>query len=746
MTLTPKKSERSAMKKSQNSERWHRWLPRVAATVGAVTMVAACGEGDDTPRRDTTSSASYRLMPAQGCEDVRDDVVDSLTEQVLQNRYSQHWWGDVDFDAGEPEPGAPEAGDDSAGGDRGESPSEFTETNVQEEGVDEPDIVKTDGDYIYTVADGSLQILKSWPPEDTDRVGRFDFPEQAYPHSLFLKGDRVAVFSYVWQHNDYYYDEVGSEDGVEPGEDREPSEPGEYVEPFYGTRLTILDVSDRTNPVIEKQVDIEGNYTNGRMIDDKVYVVSNGGMRNINIWQYMYNDEIPGLPERDYETTLEELEVMRDEARPLVKAFLTEQLADEDVQSWFPRQRILDHDGAVLLEEPLYECNEIYMTDNANQLGVLSISSFDLDTKTSIDSTGLLANGWQVYASQDNLYVAMSSRWWWWWGGNGRQNESHIHKFALHSDGQPEYRASGKVDGWLLNQFSFSEYEGHLRVATTDNRWDWDQETGEQTDAGGNHVIVVKEENGELVETGSVRNLAPTERIYSSRMMGDRGYIVTFRETDPLYTLDLSDPNDPKVLGELKITGFSSYLHPLSDDYLLAIGRDGDENGVMSGVHLQVFDVSDMTDPKLKHHHVISTGGWSSDSEAMWNHHAFTYQARLGVLSVPMNIWDGGEQFTGLMLFEIDAEEEAEDAGITEIGRVSHGDLVADSHCVRYDMEPGCQQEDYWGWYSQMRRSIIMSSENGEEFVYSLSDVGMKVNNVYNTDEELASVLLRERF
>src|SRR5690554_2964090 len=145
MNPNPKKTERSTMEKSQKSERWHRWLPRVAATVGAVTMVAACGEPQDAPRRDSTSSASYRLFPAQSCEDVRDDVVDSLTEQVLQNHYSEYWWGGVDFDAGAPEPGAPESDDN--GGDRGDSPTEFTETNVQEEGVDEPDIVKTDGDY-----------------------------------------------------------------------------------------------------------------------------------------------------------------------------------------------------------------------------------------------------------------------------------------------------------------------------------------------------------------------------------------------------------------------------------------------------------------------------------------------------------------------------------------------------------------------------------------------------------------------
>ncbi|RAL20416.1 hypothetical protein DL240_16560 [Lujinxingia litoralis] len=732
------------MEKSQKSEQWRRWWPRVAATVGAVTMVAACGPDEEPRRGDATASTSFRLTKAQTCEDVRGEVIDSLTEQVLKNRYNNYWWGpevgEPDFDAG-----VPSEGDDSSGGD---SPSEFTETNVQEAGVDEPDIVKTDGNYIYTVADSSLQILKSWPADQTERVGRFDFPQESYPHSLFLEGDRVAVFSSIWQGNYYYEDAVGDvEDGEDVGPTPDGERPDEVVEYFYGTRLTILDVSDRANPQVEKQVDIEGNYTSARMIDGKVYLVSNSGLRNINIWEYMYDEPLEGLPERDGETTEAELEAMREEARPIVRAYLAEKLAAEDVQNWFPRKRVIGADDEVVVQEALYECDDLYLTDQTQQLGVLTISSFELDEEsTAVDSTGLMASGWQVYASRDNLYVAMSSRWWWWWGGNGLQNESHIHKFALSADGQPEYRASGKVDGWLLNQFSFSEYEDHLRVATTDNRWDWNEDTGEQVDQGGNHIIILKEEAGELVETGSVRNLAPTERIYASRMIGDRGYIVTFRETDPLYTLDLSDPNDPQVLGELHITGFSTYLHPLGDDYLLAIGRDGDENGMMSGVHLQVFDVSDMSDPQRKHHHVISTGGWSSDSEAMWNHHAFTYQERLGVLSVPMNIWDGEERFTGLMLFEIDAEQDEANAGIAEIGRVSHGDLVANSNCVRQGFEEGCVQEDYWGWYSWMRRSIIMSGEEGEEYVYSLSDMGLKVNEVFNTDNELASVLLRERF
>jgi hypothetical protein len=222
--------------------------------------------------------------------------------------------------------------------------------------------------------------------------------------------------------------------------------------------------------------------------------------------------------------------------------------------------------------------------------------------------------------------------------------------------------------------------------------------------------------------------------------MGDKGYVVTFRQPDPFYTLDLSDHSNPQVVGELKIEGYSSYMHPLDENHLLAIGQEGDENGMLSGVHLQVFDVTDFANPVRTHHHVISTGGWSSYSEAMSNHHAFTYQARLGVLGVPMNIYDNGEQFSGLMLFDATVD------GIEEIGRIDHSDLVADSWCLRNGQEAGCDagNDNYWNWWTNIRRSIMMSGETDEqEYVYTLSGVGLKVSETFNADQDLASVLLQ---
>ncbi len=701
----------------------HRWS--IVAVAATMTMALACGEGAGEPDPDPDPDpplpveAEFTLSPAESCDDVRDHMADALTEDTLEWMYGSSWG----FAEGAP---AEDANDDGA--DSSEEPSEYTDTNVQEEGVDEPDIVKTDGTHIYTVADGALQIVKSWPADETELVGRYDLPANSRPISLFLVGDQVVVFSHM---HTYYY---GTPDNGQP----EPED-----NPFRGTRVTFFDVSDRSSPEPYRDLEIEGNFVDGRMVDGKVFMVTNSFLRGVSSWGLIDDDVHEELPERTYEESDDELEEMREEARPILYEHLREAIGEMPSGEWLPRQRIVDESGEEILFGAVHKCTDLYLPGVSAELGVLNISSFDIADDAQLETTGLVARGWEVYASQQNLYVSMSSRsWWWgpWWGGD-RENESHIHKFSLENDGEPDYLASGRVDGWILNQFSFSEYDGHLRVATTDNQWEWNPDLNESEDHGGNHLIVLKREGGELVETGSVRDLAPTERVYSARFMGDRGYMVTFFEVDPFYTFDLSDPENPKMLGELKIEGFSSYMHPIGDDHLLAIGLDGDENGMMSGVHLQIFDVTDMENPTRTHHHVISTGSWSSWSEAMHNHHAFTYQDRLGVLGVPVNIWENDERFSGLILFDATKD------GIEEIGRVDHKDLVAQSWCEQndYDQDVCDYDPQYHPWTSRVRRSIMMSgATDDEEYVYSLSGVGMKVNKTFDVDQDVASVILEQ--
>ena len=700
-----------------------------STTVAFALFAIGCQPEDTEPKTEgpPVQTNAYRLSPATSCSALSSQVIDVTTEQVLRDRYNNYYFG-VEENAGGNNAQAPTADAGSDGGmGANDSPDDYTGTNNQEEGVDEADFIKTDGEYIYTIAGSDVIILDSWPAEQTHEVARFKISDnrEGWPSAMFLDGDSLAILSHV-----YEYDEKYDEEG----------RPTYDEDPFYGTRITVMDISDRAEPRLDRQIDIEGWYTNARMIGSDVYVVSNSGLQfPENHWR-LINDNENLLPAPEYDADEQRLEQLRNQARPIVKALLRTKIDETNVVNMLPRKRMFDSAGEQILEAPLYDCTDVYLPAQLAQTGMLNITHFDLSEKSTITSTGLMANGWQIYASTTSLYVAMSSGWWWWGWGN-RDITTHIHKFDLSGAGdRPIYTASGKVDGWLLNQFSMSEHNDFLRVATTDNEWIWDEETQTGENVGGNHVTILEQKQGDLEETGSIRDLAPGEQIYSARFMGDKGYVVTFRQVDPLFTFDLSDPYNPKLEGELKINGFSSYIHPLGQNHLLTIGQDGDEDGRITGVHLQIFDVSDMKNPTRTAQHKISTGDWSSWSEAMWDHHAFTYHPVKKILAVPMNIheWDenGGENFSGLILYKID-----ETAGITEIGRVDHSAMAAAYWCNVYSNESwACNSEsDRYIWWTSIRRSVFI-----EDYVYSFGDVGLKVNDLLAPQNEHVSLVLSD--
>jgi uncharacterized secreted protein with C-terminal beta-propeller domain len=246
-----------------------------------------------------------------------------------------------------------------------------------------------------------------------------------------------------------------------------------------------------------------------------------------------------------------------------------------------------------------------------------------------VDSDALVTDGQVVYASPTRLYVA-TERWADRFDPTGRPEPAPvtttIHAFDASDPLRTEYRGSGTVSGHLLNQWSLSEYAGVLRVASTEFPTWW---TGAPQTESESFVTTLREQGGALVQAGRVGGLGKGERVFAVRFIGDQGYVVTFRQVDPLYTLDLSDPERPRVQGELKILGYSAYLHPLGGDLLLGVGQDASEEGQLLGTQMSVFDVADPRAPKLLQRRTL--GGWS---EAEWDHHAFLYWApeRLAVL------------------------------------------------------------------------------------------------------------------
>jgi uncharacterized secreted protein with C-terminal beta-propeller domain len=279
-----------------------------------------------------------------------------------------------------------------------------------------------------------------------------------------------------------------------------------------------------------------------------------------------------------------------------------------------------------------------------------------------------------------------------------------IHKFDISDPNRTDYLATGRIRGYLLNQFSMDEHEGLLRVASTTSPSWWGPNPRSES-----LVTVLEQDRGALREIGRVDGLGKTEQIYSVRFMGDVAYVVTFRQTDPLYTVDLSDPTEPEVVGELKILGYSAYLHPVGEGMLLGIGQDATDDGRVQGTQVSLFDVSDPSEPRRVDAITLSEG---SSSEVEYDHHAFLYweESGLGLVPVQQWYWDSEEEsaFFGAVGFAIEGD------GLDEIRRISH---------------PGGDKG--WDYRSQIRRSIVIGDS-----VYTVSDAGIMKSGIDDLREE----------
>jgi hypothetical protein len=287
------------------------------------------------------------------------------------------------------------------------------------------------------------------------------------------------------------------------------------------------------------------------------------------------------------------------------------------------------------------------------------------------------------------------------------------------------------------------EYKGYFRVATTASV---ETEAGEASTSWSgqtttvNRVNVLAEKAGRLNVIGETKDLARGERIYSVRFMGDRGYVVTFRQVDPLYTLDLSKPTKPVAVGELKVPGFSTYIHPLDPNHLLTIGvhqPDPASGAPWSdrSMKLTIFDVTDFAKPKQKFTQLVGTAhGWS---EAAYEHKAFNYFAQRGLLAIPFSDYEydyygGGDYWSSFVsevrVYDIDAAK-----GITPLGALSLRDVYV-------------KQNDYsWNSYYSpwIRRSVMAADDQGNEYVYAIADVGIRVAKVGALDTPLSTALFQ---
>jgi hypothetical protein len=505
------------------------------------------------------------------------------------------------------------------------APGDFSTTNVQEAGVDEPDIVKTDGDRIVALAGGDVQVLRLVDREPVV-VGTLDLPSDEYATGLLLEGDRLLVLS------------SGSA----------TSGSGAWSEVAV---LHLVDLTDPADPTITDTLRIDGGVVSARLVDGTVRVVLRSSPVGID-WVY---PEGSGLQsERDATAA----------NRALVEA--------STIENWVPYV-VHEVDGQVVDEGPLLDCGDVRHPAEFAGFGMLGVLTLDLTDPAAglgvVDATGVLAGAETVYASTASLYVATRT----WvdpeqWDADTPVT-TELHRFDISDPSTVTYAASGQVDGYVLNQFALSELDGRLRVATTSaDPWGFGSDESESS------VTVLEEQDGELTVVGQVGDLGRGERIYSVRFVGDVGYVVTFRQTDPLYVIDLSDPTAPVEVGELELLGYSAYLHPVGDDLLIGVGQDASEQGRVQGTQVSLFDVSDPANPVRVSNYVAP----DAYSEAEYDHHAFLYWEATGLTVLPLTAYAYDEQtgedqtFLGALALGFAP------GGVVELGRLTHLDEDAD--------------------------------------------------------------------
>jgi hypothetical protein len=365
-------------------------------------------------------------------------------------------------------------------------------------------------------------------------------------------------------------------------------------------------------------------------------------------------------------------------------------VASSRLGSWLPTYRIKRAGAKAGRPRPLVQCRHVLRAPAFSGLGMLTVLTVDLAKGLEpVNSTSVLTDGRIVYASPESLYVA-TERW------ADRPNpetpmadkngvQTQIHRFDISSPDRAHYRGSGSVSGYLLSQWSLSEHKGVLRVVSTESPAWWGDSRGETE----SFLTTLRPSGGSLVQAGRVGGLGKGERVYAVRMIGDTGYVVTFRQIDPLYTLDLASPERPRVLGELKIPGYSAYLHPVGEDLLLGVGQDATEEGRPTGTQISLFDVANLRSPKRLHTAHVGLG-WS---EAESDHHAFLYWPRTGLMVIPFE-----QRAVGYRISRA--------RGIDPAGRIDH-------EAGKLDYTPG------------VRRSLVV-----RDSVLTVSDAGVKSSSL----------------
>ncbi|CAN8063047.1 unnamed protein product [Agarophyton chilense] len=543
---------------------------------------------------------------------------------------------------------------------------DYSTTNVQVTGVDEPDIIKTDGRRVFTVSGNTFSVVEVLEGGKTGRrVGRLELPSR--PQDMLIQGDFLLALGEV-------------------GNYRRPVHVRYKTDPSQGEQATVvyqIHVNGGT-PRLVSTLYLEGNYIRSREVDGVVRLVLR--FRPLSsVWLYYPTRNVPASQTQKWNREIIQY------SRP---------------GNWLPTYR-LQRNGRE--QFGVYAtCSDIYYSPNVfagfNLLTVVTLPIAGFLEPSS--SAAVVSDADTVYATEKSLFVTTneirfndvatnSVRW-------GSDYQTAIHHFAL-SDAGASYVASGAVSGSTINQFAMHEWHDTFFIATTDGaRW-WSSRDLSRSKVT---AFLPNRNTRQLVKIGEVGNLGVGERIFSVRYIGETAYVVTFRQVDPLYIIDLSNPRAMRVTGELKIPGFSSYLHPVGPGRLLGVGQEASLSGRTLGAKVSLFDVSDKTNP-------LELATWTisgSSTEAQWDHRAFLYWPRERVAVLPVNVYLYSQRFTGAIVLNIS------DSTITERGRVTHNTTGL----------------NWWSWW---QRSIKRNAIIGREHLWSMSESLLQVNNLNQLSE-----------
>jgi hypothetical protein len=466
--------------------------------------------------------------------------------------------------------------DTTADGDTGATST----TNDQVAGVDEPDLMKTDGERIVTVTDGVLRVVDAQTQQVT---GTLDLSIYAGADSaqLLVDGDHALVL-------------------LDTGSPRfYPSDIAGPIQPASGDRTTALFVDLSGQPTVTGSLRADGGYLAARLVDGTVRLV-------------VTSSPTINFPQRNHPSKARNQAIVR--SAPL--------------SAWQPSYTVTDGGSTSRRQVP---CQAISHPANYTGTSLITVYTLDLaDPNGGAGPISVAADGDTVYATATSLYVASNPDWW----ANDRHAErTQLHRFDITGTGEPAYLGSASVPGRLLSSYSLDDYDGHLRVATTT--------VGAHSDSA-----VYELNDATLATVGHVDGLGEGEQIYAVRFAGALAYVVTFRQTDPLYVVDLTDPAHPTVAGSLQLTGYSSYLHDAGDGRILGVGEQIGPDNEPDGVQVSLFDVSHPTAPR-RTGHVVRPG---TDGGEQLDPHAFLYWQPTGLVAVPVQSWRSDESGAALVL------------------------------------------------------------------------------------------------